>query len=184
MEVPTDVGNAALEDPLGEEQSVSEVSWKSLEILDYKQNTIVEDVGIAGYVKMLTLLRRRPCTRMRRTSSSSNLWPLTTTRPTAKCILDQQCRKLSKNPEDVWTTLKTFKKLFDNGHMVLLKDIPQEPRKKFINKPVHHHLYWRVVYNTKSTSTPVRPVMDASTKTPGGRCLNDLAVKGRISSLS
>ena len=61
---------------------------------------------------------------------------LKSNRPTAKCILDQQCRKLSKNPEDVKTTLKAFKKLFENGHMVLLKDMPQEIQKKFINKPV------------------------------------------------
>ena len=80
---------------------------------------------------------------------------------------------MSKNPEDVKTTLKAFRKL--------LKDMPQEIQKKFINKPVQHHMCWRVVYNPKSTSTPVRPVMDASTKTPGGRCLNDLVVKGRIS---
>jgi len=77
-----------------------------------------------------------------------------------------------------------FQKLFDNGHMVLLKDLPKDVQEKFINKPVQHHLCWRVVYNPKSTSTPVRPVMDASTKTPGGRCLNDLVVKGRISSLN
>ena len=43
---------------------------------------------------------------------------------------------------------------------------------------------WRVVYKPKSTSTPVRPVMDASTNTPWGRCLNNLVVKGRISSLN
>ena len=43
---------------------------------------------------------------------------------------------------------------------------------------------WKVVYNPKSTSTPVRPVMDASTKAPGGRCLNDLVFKGRMSSLN
>ena len=55
---------------------------------------------------------------------------LKSNRPTAKCILDQQCRKLSKNPEEVKTTLKAFKKLFDNGHMVLLKDMPQETPKK------------------------------------------------------
>ena len=45
---------------------------------------------------------------------------LKSNRPTAKCILDQHCKKLSKNPEDVKTTLKAFMKLFDNGHMVLL----------------------------------------------------------------
>jgi len=68
--------------------------------------------------------------------------------------------------------------------MVLLKDLSEEVKESFIHKPVQHYLCWRVVYNPKSTSTPVRPVMDASTKTPGGRCLNDLVVKGRISSLN
>ena len=68
--------------------------------------------------------------------------------------------------------------------MRLLKDLPHEDQYMFINKPVQHQLCWRVVNNPKSLSTPVRPVMDASTKTPGGRCLNDLVVKGRVSSLN
>ena len=41
---------------------------------------------------------------------------LQSNRATAKCILDQQCKKISKNPEDVRTTLKAFQKLFDKGH--------------------------------------------------------------------
>ena len=47
---------------------------------------------------------------------------LKSNRTTATCILDQHCRKLSKNPEDVKTTLKAFRKL--------LKDMPQEIQKK------------------------------------------------------
>ena len=74
--------------------------------------------------------------------------------------------------------------------MVLEKDIPAEKRQLFENKPVQHYIPWRCVYNPKSKSTPVRPVMDASSRTPtrpdgsGGRCLNDLVCKGRIETLN
>ena len=60
----------------------------------------------------------------------------------------------------------------------------------FEEKAVQHYIPWRVVYNPKSKSTPVRPVMDASSRTPtrpdgrGGRCLNDLVCKGRIETLN
>ena len=98
--------------------------------------------------------------------------------------MDQQCAKLAKNPADVEPTMKAFQKLFDNGHMVYLKDLPEDTKEMFIHKDVQHYMCWRLVNNPKSVSTPVRPVMDASTKTPKGRCLNDLVVKGRISSLN
>ena len=58
----------------------------------------------------------------------------------------------------------------------------------YTDKSIQHYLPWRVVYN-ESVSTPCRTVMDASTKTPlrkdgkGGRCLNDLTMKGKVNSL-
>ena len=65
-----------------------------------------------------------------------------------------------------------------------MKSLHEVKKPMFIKKPVQHYMCWRVVYNPKSNSTPVRPVMDASTKTPGMRCLNDATVKGRVSSLN
>ena len=203
MEVLTDVGNEAeaeevhtLEDPLGEEQSVDEDRQamrcpgrtRAYRVTAGDDPRKLEELGNSGLQAEYRFSR---CQDWRLCKDADNMPMrgkeddfLKSNRSTAKCILDQQCRKLNKNPEDVKTTLKAFKNFFNNGHMVLLKDMPQEVQKKFISKPVQHHLCWRVVNNPKSTSTPVQPVMDASTKTPGGRCLNDLVVKGRISSLN
>ena len=60
---------------------------------------------------------------------------------------------------------------------------------KFINKDPQYFIPWRVVYNDSST-TPVRPVLDASTATKrrpdgtGGRSLNYLVAKGRIETMN
>ena len=115
---------------------------------------------------------------------------LSSNRERAMCVLDQQCRKFQGKQEDINLIKKAFGKLFDRGYMVLLKDIPADKRKMFEEKAVQHYIPWRVVYNPKSKSTPVRPVMDASSRTPtrqdgrGGRCLNDLVCKGRIETLN
>ena len=115
---------------------------------------------------------------------------LSSNRERAMCVLNQQCKKFQGQQDDIKLIKKAFKKLFDRGYMVLLKDIPADKRKMFEEKAVQHYIPWRVVYNPKSKSTPVRPVMDASSRTPtkpdgsGGRCLNDLVCKGRIETLN
>ena len=83
-------------------------------------------------------------------------------RDRAICILNQQCRKFHGKEEDRKLVLSAFRKLFDRGYMVLLKNISEDLRKKFEGKYVQHYIPWRCVYNPKSKSTPVRPVMDAS----------------------
>ena len=47
----------------------------------------------------------------------------------------QQCKKYFGDEETKATILKAFKKLFDNGHMVLLRDLKPE-EKKFLDKDV------------------------------------------------
>ena len=60
---------------------------------------------------------------------------------------------------------------------------------EFATKSVQYFIPWRVVYQD-SPSTPVRPVLDASSGTrrrrdgTGGRCLNDYVVKGKIDTLN
>ena len=82
-----------------------------------------------------------------------------------------------------------MKKLFTNGHVKLLDDIPEEMKNLMLAKPVQNYIEWRVVFKN-SLSTPCRLVFDASSKTPtsqdgktGGRCLNDLLMKGRVVTL-
>ena len=69
-----------------------------------------------------------------------------------------------------------------------LSSLSDEQRETVLSKDVQHYLPWRVVYK-ESISTPCRTVMDASSKTPfvkggGGRCLNDLTMKGKVDSLN
>ena len=114
---------------------------------------------------------------------------LTSNREIALKVLNQQCIKYYKNKETKETVIKAFKKLFDNDYACLFSDLPASTRKKMTHKPVQHYIPWRVVFKA-SISTPCRPVMDASTKTrlgrdgKGGRCLNDLVVKGRVVTLN
>ena len=90
--------------------------------------------------------------------------------------------ELSSRTKDEWMVLvpdddrkmilKASKKLFDKRYMVLL------------------NAGENMQFNPKSKSTPTRPVMDASSRTPtrsdgsGGRCLNDLVCHGKVETLN
>ena len=104
-------------------------------------------------------------------------------------VLEQQCRKYFDDTENKTVVLEAFEKLFKNGHAKLLSQLSQEQLDQFMDKEVQHHLVWRVVFSG-SLTTPCRPVMDASSRTPfrkdgsGGKALNDLVCKGKIESLN
>ena len=108
-----------------------------------------------------------------------------TNRVQAEKILNQQCSKYFRDEATKPIILKAFKKLFDNNHAKLLKDLPKETVDKVLSKEVLYHIPWRVVFKD-SVSTPARPVLDASTNSPvrpdgtGGRSLNDACMKGRV----
>ena len=113
---------------------------------------------------------------------------LSNNREIALKVLNSQCKKVKGNEEAKASVLKSFKKLFDGNYARKFSDLTKEQQKMILSKPVQNYLPWRVVYK-ESISTPCRTVMDASSKTPllpngqGGRCLNDLCVKGKVSSL-
>ena len=88
---------------------------------------------------------------------------LTSNRERALRILMQQCKKYHKDTETKNLILEAFKKLFDNGHAMLLSDLaPQQ--KSFLSKEIQYHIPWRVVFSNSPT-TPTRPVLDASSRT-------------------
>ena len=113
---------------------------------------------------------------------------LTSNRERAVKVLQQQIKKYSNDTATKQTILEAFDKLFKNGHAKLLSELSEEET-QFLNKEVQHHLLWRVVFSG-SVTTPTRPVMDASARTPfrrdgtGGKSLNDLVCKGKIESLN
>ena len=113
---------------------------------------------------------------------------LASNRDRALKVINQQIKKYGKDEFTKKTILEAFDKLFKNGHAKLLSQLlPEETI--FLNKEVQHHLIWRVVFSG-SVTTPTRPVMDASARTPfrkdgsGGKSLNDLVCKGKIESLN
>ena len=113
---------------------------------------------------------------------------LSNNRQVALKILDGQCAKLKNDEEGRMVILKAFKKLTDNGFAVKFDDLTEDEKKMIESKPLQHYLPWRAVYKV-SVSSPCRAVFDASAKCPvtkdgrGGRCLNDITMKGVISTL-
>ena len=114
---------------------------------------------------------------------------LSDNREIALKVLNTQCRKVQTDEEAKATVIKSFYKLFNGKFAVRFADITEEQKMKILSKEIQHYLPWRVVYK-ESISTPCRTVMDASSRTPlrqdgkGGRCLNDLTVKGRVDTLN
>ena len=114
---------------------------------------------------------------------------LSSNRDRAAKVLAQQCKKYHGDAENKDVILEAFNKLFKNGHAKLLSQLSQSELDQFMDKEVQHHLVWRVVFSASPT-TPCRPVMDASSRTPfrrdgsGGKSLNDLVCKGKIESLN
>ena len=114
---------------------------------------------------------------------------LSNNRDMALKVLDQQCHKYNKDVETKETIVKAFNKLLKNKQMVLWTDLSEEERKTIEAKPISHYIPWRVVFKS-SLSTPARPVFDASMNTKvdaqgrGGRSLNDLVVKGKVTTLN
>ena len=114
---------------------------------------------------------------------------LTSNKDIALKVLDQQCRKWSKDQVNKEKILAAFQKLFKTGDTRFMHQLSQEEKDQFAEKPVQYFIPWRVVY-ANSPTTPVRPVLDASSVTrrrrdgTGGRCLNDYVVKGKVESLN
>ena len=113
---------------------------------------------------------------------------LSNNRKIALKVLQSQCVKLKNDQIAKDTVVKAFHKLLNSGYAVKLDDLSDEQKQKMLSKPLQHWLPWRVVHKD-SVSTPCRPVFDGSTKCPvledgtGGHCLNNLTMKGRISTL-
>ena len=98
-------------------------------------------------------------------------------------IAERRLETVSKkyaNDESVKEMITTgFNKLFENDHMILLKELPQDMQEKIMNANPSYTIPWDVAFKEGSISTPARPVFDASSKTPGGMSLNDLLAKGQ-----
>ena len=103
-------------------------------------------------------------------------------------MLRSVCHKYNKDESVKPVILAAFQKLFDKGFAKFMHQLTDEEKKEFAEKDPQYFIPWRVVF-ADSVTTPYRPVLDASSRTRkrpdgiGGRCLNNLVVKGSINSL-
>ena len=79
----------------------------------------------------------------------------------ARRVFDSQVKNLSKSEKDRLDTLASEQKLQDLGYVDWLHNIGEEDRKNILDSLVRYFIPWRVVWS-KSLSTPIRTVFDAS----------------------
>ena len=98
----------------------------------------------------------------------------------AKKRLENVCRKYGSNEEVKEMLNKSMKKLLDNGHIMLLDDLPYDQKEKIMNAKSSYTIPADVAFKEGSVSTPARWVFDAGSKTSTGYSLNCLLAKGTI----
>ena len=93
-------------------------------------------------------------------------------------VYNSQVRRLSKSKNDLQDALDAERKLQDLGYVDWLQNLDRETQDMILGAPVMHFIAWHIVRSGGSVTTPVRPVFNASAKTPSGYSLNDLLPKG------
>ena len=95
----------------------------------------------------------------------------------ARKIFNAQVRKLSKSEKDRNDTLSSEQKLQDLGYVDWLENLSNEDQNMILSSPVRYAIPWLTAFS-KSITTPVRTVFNASSKTASGYSLNDILPKG------
>ena len=72
-----------------------------------------------------------------------------------------------------------FKRLIDRGHIVPWDELSDDQRRNITASKSSYYLPWNTSFKEGSSSTPLRPVFDGSSKTPGGTSLNEILAKGK-----
>ena len=94
--------------------------------------------------------------------------------------LENVTKKYSTDPVVKDMLEKSMKKLMENGHLVLLDDLPPKLRSKIKYASSSYTIPADVAFKEGSVSTPARWVFDAGSRTSRGFSLNDLLAKGTI----
>ena len=92
--------------------------------------------------------------------------------------LQNVVKKYGGEQEVLKSIAAAFEKLSSKGYMARVRDLSAKEQEMLKDAQLCHYLCWDIAFNPKSLSTPARPVMDASSNTPGGTNLNDICVKG------
>jgi hypothetical protein len=99
---------------------------------------------------------------------------LNNNRGIASGYLNKLCHKYDDQVKE--TITKAIDKLHSRGHILFENEYPQEIKDE-LQKKVGHYMYYNIAFSD-SVSTPVRPVFNASKKTPGGTNLNNCLYRG------
>ena len=91
---------------------------------------------------------------------------LTKNKRDASNILEKQVCLYHREDETRKLIVKAMDKLFNNKHVSLLQDLPEEQQKPILDQPVQYFISWHVIFKASSLSTPARPFFDCSARTP------------------
>ena len=92
-------------------------------------------------------------------------------------MLDRVLKKNCTDPVQREHVLSSINKMIQKNHLVLVKDLSKEHQDMLEKAPVSYWIPWNLQFKD-SISTPIRPVFNASSKTPTGLSLNDCLAKG------
>ena len=102
---------------------------------------------------------------------------LATNKSSSLRVYFSQIKRLNKSEKDLMDAIAAEKKLQDLGYVDWLSNLDPADQDAILKSPVMHFIAWHIV-RSGSVTTPVRPVFNASAKTPSGYSLNDILPKG------
>ena len=102
---------------------------------------------------------------------------LATNKSSSLRVNHSQIKRLNKSEKDIMDAIAAEKKLQDLGYVDWLSNLDSADQDAILKSPVMHFIAWHIV-RSGSVTTPVRPVFNASAKTPSGYSLNDILPKG------
>ena len=95
----------------------------------------------------------------------------------ARKVYNGVVKALAKSSKDKEDVLEAERKLQNSGFVDWLENLSKDYQNSILTGAVQYYIQWRVVWSD-SVSTPVKPVVDASMRPPGGCSLNDILPKG------
>ena len=112
--------------------------------------------GIREWYDSLNMfLTRSKITEERKMESTEQFWDRAAKKDVGK-IQARQVHLYHKEDDTRNLIIKAMNKLFTNGHVSLLKDLPKEQQDDILTQPVQYFIPWHVVFKASSISTPAR----------------------------
>ena len=168
------------------EKSGTDISYRCIDCRNCKECkrssrveeiSIEEEVGQSLINKSVTVDPVEKCSTATLPFTADPDTRLATNKASSLKVYQSQIRRLNKSERDLKDALEAEGKLQDLGYVDWLHNLDVETQDMIQNAPVMHFIPWHMV-RSGSITTPVRPVFNASAKTPSGYSLNDILPKG------